>query len=95
MADPSGESWAKHLLYGTSQILKATSSTAVISPCRRAFLKAFQVFEAARAVTFGGATVLDWTAHQGHVSDTTSPEDWNDIGKVTETIFRISNLQSR
>lgn len=58
MADPSGDGFAKHMLYGTSKILQLAGPDAHSSTLQTRLLNAFLVLEANRAILYGDGTFL-------------------------------------
>lgn len=58
MAEPSGDGFAKHMLYGTSKVLQLAGLNAPQSTLQKRLLHAFRVLEANRAILYGDDTFL-------------------------------------
>ncbi|EHK46764.1 hypothetical protein TRIATDRAFT_317683 [Trichoderma atroviride IMI 206040] len=58
MAEPSGDGFAKHMLYGTSKVLQLAGLDAQQSTLQKRLLNAFRVLEANRAILYGDGTFL-------------------------------------
>jgi hypothetical protein len=58
MAEPSGDGFAKHMLYGTSKVLQLAGPDAHQSMLQKRLLNAFRVLEANRAILYGDDTFL-------------------------------------
>ncbi|KAJ5359737.1 uncharacterized protein N7496_012150 [Penicillium cataractarum] len=97
MVDSSGDGWAKHMLYGTSQLLQAAGPNQAISHSRKAFLGIFKIFEANRAILYSEETILsrlDWTsAYQmnAHIP----LHDWDSLGPISSIMVQISTFNNR
>jgi hypothetical protein len=97
MVDPSGDGWAKHMLYGTSRLLQAAEPNQAFSQSRKAFLGIFKIFEANRAVLYGESTMLsgfEW-APIYHMDCHTTLSDWDSLGPISSIMVRISTFNNR
>ncbi|CEO59572.1 hypothetical protein PMG11_04245 [Penicillium brasilianum] len=97
MVDPSGDGWAKHMLYGTSRLLQAAGPNQAYSHSRKAFLEIFKIFEANRAVLYGESTMLscfEW-APTYHMDCHTTLPDWDSLGPISSILVRISTFNNR
>lgn len=97
MVDPSGDGWAKHMLYGTSRLLQAAGPNQAYSHSRKAFLEIFKIFEANRAVLYGETTMLacfEW-APTYHMDCQTTLPDWDSLGPISSILVRISTFNNR
>ncbi|KID63407.1 C6 finger domain protein, partial [Metarhizium hybridum] len=64
MAEPSGDRWTRHMLYGTGRMLQLSNMSRGASPLKQMLFDAFQVLEANRAIMYGVETFLSenrWT----------------------------------
>jgi hypothetical protein len=97
MADTSGDGWAKHMLYGTSRLLQATSPKQTSSQSRKAFLDIFRVFEANRVILYGEGTILaslDW-AMIYQMDDHRPVDEWDTMGQISSLMVQISAFNIR
>ncbi|EFY91084.1 hypothetical protein MAC_02970 [Metarhizium acridum CQMa 102] len=58
MAEPSGDRWARHMLYGTGRMLQLANMGRGPSPLKQMLFDAFQILEANRAIMYGVETFL-------------------------------------
>ncbi|OAA43776.1 hypothetical protein NOR_04351 [Metarhizium rileyi] len=58
MSEPSGDRWARHMLYGTGKLLQFADMSCKPSPLKQMLFDAFQVLEANRAIMYGVDTFL-------------------------------------
>lgn len=97
MADSSGDGWAKHMVHGTSQLLQVAGPDQTISVSRRAFLKLFLIFEANRAILYGGGTILssiDWAAIFS-TEDYGQKDDSTSLSRISSVMVQISTFNAR
>jgi len=59
MCDASGDSWIKHIQYGTSKLLQLRGPSALFSDSFRSFFFSVRVYEICRALIFNEETFLD------------------------------------
>ncbi|KFY46873.1 hypothetical protein V494_00283 [Pseudogymnoascus sp. VKM F-4513 (FW-928)] len=96
LSDPSGDGWVKHMLHGTSMILRLSRSDKCMSPLRRTFYGIFRMLEASRALLYGEATILSeesWATF--HKELVPVNQIWDPIEEILALMIRCSafNLQ--
>ncbi|KAI2790647.1 hypothetical protein POX_c03493 [Penicillium oxalicum] len=96
MIDHSGDGWANHMLHGTSRLLQAAHPETSVSSPRKIFNQVFRMFEANRAMVYGGETILDsggWaivdTNELPHVAK------WDALNTISSLMVQISKFNAR
>jgi hypothetical protein len=96
MAEPSGEGWAKHMLYGTSRVLQLAGPDAQQSTLQKRLLDAFQVLESNRAILYGDDSFLsenNWSLKSRvKTKQTTSPHP---MAEITELMIQTSRFSKQ
>lgn len=94
MAEPSGDGFAKHMLYGTSKVLQLAGLDAHQSTLQKRLLNAFQVLEANRAILYGDGTSLsegEWSFNNRiRTKQATVPDPMADITELMIQTSRFS-----
>ncbi|KFX86878.1 hypothetical protein V490_08756 [Pseudogymnoascus sp. VKM F-3557] len=96
LSDPSGEGWVKHMLHGTSMILRLSSPDKNMSSLRRTFYGIFRMLEASRALLYGEATILaedSWVNF--HKELVSADEIWDPIEEILALMIRCSTFNIR
>ncbi|KAL5346425.1 hypothetical protein ACLOAV_008696 [Pseudogymnoascus australis] len=98
LSDPSGEGWVKHMLHGTSMILRLSRLDKNMSSLRRTFYGIFRMLEASRALLYGEATILSEVSWVNfHKKLVSGDEIWDPIEEILALMIRCStfNLRAR
>lgn len=94
MAEPSGDGFAKHMLYGTSKVLQLAGPDAHPSTLQKRLLNAFRVLEANRAILYGDGTFLsedEWSLNnRARTKQATVPDPMADIIELMIQTSRFS-----
>lgn len=96
LSDPSGEGWVKHMLHGTSMILRLSRQDKNMSSLRRTFYGIFRMLEASRALLYGEATILSedsWVNF--HKELVSGDEIWDPIEEILALMIRCSTFNLR
>ncbi|OBT91318.1 hypothetical protein VE01_10659 [Pseudogymnoascus verrucosus] len=96
LTDPSGDGWVKHILHGTSMILRLSSPDKNMSSLRRTFYGIFRMLEASRALLYNEATILaedSWVNFHKQLA----PNDgiWDPIEEILALMIRCATFNLR
>lgn len=94
MTQVSGDQWASHMLYGTSQMLQSPGMISHFDQLDQRFFGAFKLLEANRAILYGEDTFLSqeaWrTRHENLAVYSTSP-----LETILNLVIQISSFSQR
>ncbi|KAJ5559990.1 hypothetical protein N7513_002389 [Penicillium frequentans] len=93
MTKASGDGWAKHMVFGTSQILQSMENTKRF-PSWQKFIKAFRILEINRAILYGETTMLSqggWRV-SGDITRSDFNDGWDSVGTVLTLMMKTSSF---
>lgn len=96
MTKTSGDEWAKHMVFGTSQILQSMRNTEKFASWQKLF-KAFRVLEINRAILYGETTMLSqggWPVSGDSVPSAIN-DGWDSLGTVLTLMMKTSSFSQR
>lgn len=98
MYDTTGEGWIKHVLYGTSQLLKLRGPSACLEGSGRSFFLTMRLFEICRALIYNESTFLEepaWTSMMQQMWPEGSSEEWHPVESLFDLVISCSSLSMR
>jgi hypothetical protein len=96
MTKTSADEWAKHMVFGTSQILQSTKNTKRFPSWQKLF-KAFQILEINRTILYGQSTMLSqggWSV-SGDIMPSQKNDGWDLVGKILTLMMKTSSFSHR
>lgn len=99
MSEPTGDRWARHMLYGTGRMLQLADMNHSPSPLKNMLFEAFQILEANRAIMYGVDTFLSehhWTGVRKRLSlNTRQCADSAPMDDVVTLMIYIASFNQR
>ncbi|KAG9237682.1 hypothetical protein BJ875DRAFT_369527 [Amylocarpus encephaloides] len=95
MLDSTGESWLKHILFGTSKMLQVRGPQAHVAGPGRAFFLTIRVFEICRSLIYSDATFLmdnEWKAVMGRMWEDEFSREWHPKEDMLDLMIECSGV---
>ncbi|KAJ5656003.1 hypothetical protein N7507_007953 [Penicillium longicatenatum] len=93
MTKTSADEWAKHMVFGTSQILQSMKNTKRFPSWQKLF-KAFQILEINRTILYGESTMLsqDGWPLSGDSMGSQKNDGWDSVGTILKLMMKTSSF---